>query len=653
MDKRIGVFVCHCGTNIAGKVDVVKVAEYAKSLPGVVVAREYRFMCSDPGQELIRNDIAEQRLNRVVIAACSPRMHEGTFRKTVERAGINRYFLQIANIREHVSWPTEDPEAATQKAMDMVRAAVARVPLHASLRTDEVPVNREVMVVGAGIGGIQAALDIADGGYKVHLVERLPSVGGHMAQYDKVFPTLDCAACIGTPKMVAVGMHERIRLHTYSEVDEVSGFVGQFKVKVRHKAAYVNHDVCTGCGMCQEKCPKKVPSEFHMKLGDRKAIYTLFAQAVPNKPVIDRDSCIYFQKGKCRACEKFCEMKAIDFEQQDRVEEIEVGSIVVATGFEIMDPSIIEPYGYGRYPNVFTGLEFERMVQGSGPTMGKIQGRDGTIPKDVAILHCVGSRDLRYHEYCSRVCCMYGLKHAHQIREKIGANVYMFYIDMRCFGKGYEEFYNRVQNEGVVMIRGKASKVSDQPVLPEDKGRLIVTAEDTASGEKVYVPVDMVLLSSAMEPRPDAQKTARVFNISRSKDGFFLEQHPKLGPVNTAVSGIFLAGTCQGPKDVVDTVGHAAAAASKALSLASKGVVEMESIVSSIDPEVCAGCKSCVSVCPANAITFNERRGISVINEAVCLGCGSCAATCPSGAAGLKHFTPDQVLTEIEALMGA
>ena len=653
METRIGVYVCHCGTNIAGKIPVEKLAEYAQDLPGVVVARDYRFMCSEPGQEQIRKDIVENRLNRVVVAACSPRMHEGTFRKAIEKAGINRYFVQIANIREHVSWTTEEPEAAAEKAKDMVRAAVARVSLHAPLPTKEVAVNPDVMVVGAGIAGIQASLDIADGGYKVHLVERLPSVGGHMAQLDKTFPTLDCSACILTPKMVAVGMHERIKLHTYSEVEEVTGFVGQFKVKIRRKAAYVNHDLCTGCGLCQEKCPKKVPSEYNMKLGDRKAIYTLFAQAVPNKPVIDRDNCIYFQKGKCRACEKLCEMKAIDFEQQDRVEEVEVGSIIVATGYDQMDPSIIEPYGYGRFPNVITGLEFERLVSGAGPTGGRIQLKDGSLPKDVAILHCVGSRDLRYHEYCSRVCCMYSLKFAHLIREKLSANVFMFYIDMRCFGKGYEEFYNRVQNEGAILVRGKASQVTDQTVLPEDKGRLIVTAEDTATGEKVYVPVDMVILSSAMEPRADVQETARTFNISRSKDGFFLEQHPKLAPLSTAVSGIFLGGTCQGPKDVPDTVAHATGAAAKALALASKGKVEVESMISGIDEEVCAGCQTCVSQCPATAISYNERRGVSSVNEAVCQGCGACAAACPSGAASLKHFTADQVLTEIEALMGA
>jgi heterodisulfide reductase subunit A len=653
MDKRIGVYVCHCGTNIAGKIPVEKLAEYARGLAGVVVARDYRFMCSEPGQEQIRKDIVENGLNRVVVAACSPRMHEGTFRKAIEKAGINRYFVQIANIREHIAWTTEDPEAATEKAKDIVRAAVARVSLHEPLPTKEVSVHPDVMVVGAGIAGIQAALEIADGGYTVHLVERLQSVGGHMSQLDKTFPTLDCSACILTPKMVAVGMHSQIRLHTYSEIEEISGFVGQFRVKIRHKAAYVDHSRCTGCGLCQEKCPKKVPSEYNMKLGDRKAIYTAFAQAVPNKPVIDRDNCIYFQKGKCRACEKFCEVGAIDFGQQDRVEEVEVGSIIVATGYDQMDPSVIEPYGYGRYPNVITGLEFERLCSGAGPTGGRIQLKDGSLPKDVAILHCVGSRDKRYHEYCSRVCCMYSLKFAHLIREKLGANVYMFFIDMRCFGKGYEEFYERVQTEGATLIRGKAGLVSDQPMIPEDKGRLLVFAEDTLSGEKVHVAVDMVILAAAMEPRADVQETARTFNISRSRDGFFLEQHPKLAPVSTAVSGIFLAGTCQGPKDVPDTVAHASGAAAKSLALASKGKVEVESMISEIDPELCAGCQTCVSLCPATAITYNERRGISSVNEAVCQGCGACAAHCPSGAARLKHFTADQILSEIEAIMGA
>jgi heterodisulfide reductase subunit A len=516
-----------------------------------------------------------------------------------------------------------------------------------------VSVNPDVLVVGGGIAGIQSALDIADGGYRVHLVERLQSVGGHMAQLDKTFPTLDCSACILTPKMVAVGTHPGIRLHSYSEVLEVSGYVGNFKAKILHRASYVNWERCTGCGVCQEKCPKKVPSEYNQGLGQRKAVYTMFPQAVPNKPVIDRENCIYFQKGKCRACEKFCEMKAIDFEQTDRVEEVEVGSIIVATGYDQMDPTPLSAYGYGSYPNVITGLEFERLVSAAGPTGGHILTKEGQEPRDVAIVHCVGSRDKNYHEYCSRVCCMYALKFAHLIREKVHANVFLFYIDMRCFGKGYEEFYDRVQNEGAVFVRGKPGRVTDQAASPEEKGRLIVIGEDSLSGEILRVSVDMVILASAMEPRADVEKVSRTFLLGRSRDGFFLEQHPKLAPVNTAAAGIFLAGTCQGPRDIPDTVAHASAAAAKVLSLAARGKVEVESMISEIDPEICSGCQTCLGLCPSGAIAYQERAEVSRINEALCLGCGSCAAACPSGAARLKHFTSDQVLAEIDALMGA
>ncbi len=654
MAVKIGVYVCHCGTNIAGKLRVEDLASYAQQLPGVVVARDYRFMCSEPGQEQIRKDIQEMGLNRVVVAACSPRMHENTFRKTCQAAGINPYFLQIANIREQCSWTAEeDLDAANQKARDLIRAAVARVAYHEPLPSQEAPVHPHVLVVGGGIAGIQAALDIAESGHLVHLVERQQSVGGHMSQLDKTFPTLDCSACILTPKMVAVGTHPYIRLHAYSEVVEVTGFVGNFKARILHKARYVDWHKCTGCGLCQEKCPKKVPSEYNLGLGQRKAIYTMFPQAVPNKPVIDKENCIFFQKGKCKACEKFCEVNAIEFQQQDWVEEVEVGSIIVATGYDQMDPAPLSMYGYGVYPNVITGLEFERLVSAAGPTGGHILTKDGKEPRDVAIIHCVGSRDKNYHEYCSRVCCMYALKFAHLIREKIHANVFLFYIDMRCFGKGYEEFYDRVQGEGAIFVRGKPGLVTHQAISPEEQGRLMVVGEDSLSGEILRVPVDMVILASAMEPRADAEKVSRTFLLGRSRDGFFLEQHPKLAPVSTAAAGIFLAGTCQGPRDIPDTVAHASAAAAKALSLASRGRVEIESMVSEIDPEVCVGCQTCVGLCPSGAITYQARSLVSKINQALCLGCGSCAAACPSGAARLKHFTPDQVLAEIDALMGA
>ena len=440
MEPRIGVYVCHCGSNIAGTVDVEAVARFAQGLDSVVVARDYKFMCSNPGQELIKKDIKELGLNRVVVASCSPTMHEPTFRRVCQEAGINPYLFEMANIREHCSWVTEDKQKATEKAKALVSAAVRRVYYHQPLEAREVQINPNTLIVGGGIAGIQAALEIADSEHKVYLVEESPSIGGHMAQLDKTFPTLDCSACILTPKMTLVGAHPYIELMTYSRVEEVSGYIGNFKVNIRKKARYVDEDKCTGCGLCQTKCPWKVDSEFDAGLGKRKAIYTPFPQAVPNTPVIDTEHCAYFLKGTCRACQKVCEAKAIDFEQKDKIIEVEVGSIILATGFNLFDPSPIYQYGYGRLDNVITSLEFERMVNSAGPTDGNIVLKDGSIPQSIAIIHCVGSRDEKYHEYCSRVCCMYSMKFAHLVKEHIEAEVYEFYIDIRSFGKGYEEF---------------------------------------------------------------------------------------------------------------------------------------------------------------------------------------------------------------------
>ena len=437
-------------------------------------------------------------------------------------------------------------------------------------------VSPEVLVVGAGIAGIQAALDIADSEHKVYLVEREPSIGGHMIQLDKTFPTLDCSSCITTPKMSQVGSHKYIELMTYSEVVEVSGQVGHFKVRIKKKARYVDETKCTGCGTCQEKCPWRAGNEFDIRLSKRKAIYTPFPQAVPNIPVIDRERCAYFQTGKCRVCVKFCPTGAIDFEQTDQVIEVEVGSIIVATGFDIFDPSLITQYGYGRFDNVITGFEFERLVSSTGPTGGNIVLKDGSTPQSAAIIHCVGSRDENYHEYCSRVCCMYSLKHAHQIKEKTGAEVYQMYIDMRCFGKGYEEFYKRVSDEGTNFVRGKTAKVTDIALSDEEKGKLIVIGEDTLLGSIIRVPVDMVILSVAMEPRADADEVARLFSLERGADGFFLEKHHKIDPFGTLVEGIYVAGCCQGPKDIPDTVSHAIGATAKALALIAKSEVEAE-----------------------------------------------------------------------------
>ncbi|MBA7666349.1 Ferredoxin-type protein NapF [subsurface metagenome] len=649
MEKRIGVYVCHCGLNIAATVDPKEVAESAASLNGVVLARDYMFMCSDPGQELILKDIKEHKLDRVVVAACSPLMHEGTFRRVCREAGINPYFLEIANIREHCSWVHDD--GATEKAKELVRAAVMKAYYDEPLEASEVSINPNTLVVGGGIAGIQAALDIANAGYKVYLVEREPSIGGHMIQLDKTFPTLDCSACILTPKMTLVGTHPYIELMTYSEVEEVSGYIGNFKVKIKQKAKYVDEDKCTGCGLCQTKCPAKVDSEFEAGLGQRKAIYTPFPQAVPNVPVIDSEHCIYFLKGKCRACEKFCETKAIDFEQQDRIVEVEVGSIIVATGFQVFDPAPIYQYGYGRLNNVITSLEFERLVNSAGPTGGEIVLQDGSHPNSIAIIHCVGSRDEKYHEYCSRVCCMHSMKFAHLIKEHTDAEVYEFYIDIRSFGKGYEEFYNRMLNEGTIFIRGRPAEITNVAETPEEKGKLIVQFEDTLAGLQRRLPVDMVILSCALEPQADVEEIARLFNISRSADGFFLEKHPKLDPVATMTGGIFVAGCCQGPKDIPDTVAQASAAAAEVLAMISKGRVEVEAATAVIDERNCSGCQVCKLVCPYSAIDFDEEKKVCRVNEALCKGCGACVGGCPSDAVNLNHYTNEQIVAEMEGAL--
>ena len=650
-EPRIGVYICHCGSNIAGTVDVKEVTEFAQGLDSVVVARNYIFICSDPGQEIIRNDIRDFGLNRVVVAACSPTMHELTFRRVCQEAGLNPYLFEMANIREHCSWVTEDKRMATNKAKALVSAAVKRVYYHQPLETRKVPFNPNTLIIGGGIAGIQAALEIANSEHKVYLVERTPSIGGHMIQLDKTFPTLDCSACILTPKMTQVGSHPYIELMSYSEVEEVSGYIGNFKVKIRKRARYVDEDKCNGCGICQEKCPWKADSEFDAGMGKRKAIYTPFAQAVPNIPVIDREHCVYFLKGTCRACEKFCEVNAIDFEQEDKLVEVEVGSVILATGFDVLDPTPIYQYGYKRLDNVVTSLEFERLVNAAGPTEGNIVLKDGSTPQSVAIIHCVGSRDKNYHEYCSRVCCMYALKYAHLIKEKTDAEVYQYYIDMRCFGKGYEEFYERLSEEGVNFIRGKVGEVTNQAINEEEKGKLVVVAEDTLLGAIIRVPVDMVILCPAVEPQPDAEAIARLFNISRSADGFFLEKHPKLDPVATTTDGIFVTGCCQGPKDIPDTVAQASAAATRILALIIKGEVEIEAATAVIDERICAGCQLCTFICPYSAISFDEEKQVCRVNEALCKGCGACVSGCFSDAVSLNHFNNEQIVAQIEGLL--
>jgi len=646
--KKIGVYICHCGTNIASTVDVRGLVDFSRHLPYVKIARDYRYLCSDPGQDLIKKDIHEFSLDRVVVAACSPRMHETTFQSVLSSEGVNPYCLNIANIREQCSWVHQETEESTKKAKQIVRAAVARVLRQEALTARTVGIKPSALVVGAGIAGIQAALTLANGGMKVVLVERDPSIGGHMAQLDKTFPTLDCASCIFTPKTVDVARNRNIELLVCSEVVDVKGYVGNFTVAIKKHPTFVNAARCTGCGECVEACvlKKGVLSEFEERMAFRKAIYIPFPQAVPLKAVIDKESCLFLSKGKCKkSCVEACRARAINFDQQEEIVERELGGIVLATGYDPFDPRLLPQYGCGIYENVVTNLQFERMLTPAGPTHGEIVLKDGTIPKTIAFLHCVGSRDENAKPYCSRVCCMVSMKQAHLAKEKTGAEIYEFYIDINAFGKGYQEFYKRVREEGVFLIRGKGSEIFRRD------GRLIVAAEDTLLGTPVEIPVDLVVLGAGLTSRQDAESVARIFGISQSADGFFMEAHSKLRPVATNVDGIFLAGCCQGPKDIPDTVAQASAAAAEAMALASRGQIEVEPIIASIDPEVCAGCKLCIEICPSSAIDFLDSKGISAVNEALCKGCGACAAICPNKAAKQNHFKQEQVLSEVEGVV--
>lgn len=651
---RVGVYVCHCGSNISGTVDVAGVATWAGAiLPNVVVSRDYKFMCSSLGQELIQEDIRKEGLDRVVVAACSPHLHEKTFRKACKSAGLNPYLFQMANIREHCSWAHEDKTLATEKTKAIVAGAVARVAHHRPLEPMKVPVNRTTLVVGGGIAGIQAALELADTGYPVVLVEREPSIGGHMAQFDKTFPTLDCAACILTPKMSDVGQHENVTLLSYSEVEEVSGSIGSFTVRVRRKARYVKEDACTGCGVCIEKCPQSVvDTVYEAGLGYRKAIYRPFPQAVPKYPVIDVDACTYFKRGKCRACQLFCTPQAIDFAQKDEVLEVQVGNVILATGYELFDAARISQYGYGRLANVFTSLEFERLCNAAGPTGGKIVLRDGvTEPKSVALVHCVGSRDKNHNRYCSAVCCMSALKFGHLVMEKTGAKVTSFYIDMRPLHKGYEEFYHRLLEEGMQFVRGRVAEVTDAARQPGEEGKLIVQCEDTLLGRQRRLPFDMVILMGALEPRRDSKEVGLRFGLSCSQDGWFIERHPKLDPVATMTDGVFIAGTCQGPKDIPDSVAQGSAAAARVAGMITRGVETIEPIVASIAAESCSGCRVCNDMCPFHAISYVDAENVSAVNPAMCKGCGTCVAACPAGAITGAHFDNGQIFAEIDGLL--
>ncbi|WP_296887490.1 CoB--CoM heterodisulfide reductase iron-sulfur subunit A family protein [uncultured Methanobrevibacter sp.] len=625
-ELRIGVYVCHCGVNIGGVVDCPDVAEYAKTLPGVVHATDYKYMCSDPGQALIQEDIKEKNLNRIVVAACSPRLHEPTFRRCVEEAGLNKFLFEFANLREQDSWVHMDlPEEATQKAKDLTRMAVAKARLLEPLEATKVAVDNKALVIGGGVAGIQTALDLGDMGFKTYMVERNPTIGGRMGQLDKTFPTLDCSMCILAPKMVDAFKHENIELISYAEVKEVDGYIGNFKVKVEKKPRYVDEALCTGCGACQEACPIEIPNYYDEGVGMVKAAYIPFPQAVPLCATIDKDYCI-----ECNLCVQACGPDAIDHNQQAEEIELEVGTII----------------------NVITAMEIERMINASGPTGGHvIKPSDGIEPERVAFIHCVGSRDEQIGKpYCSRVCCMYSMKNAQLcIDHEPDTEVTCYYMDIRSFGKGYEEFYKTSQEKyGIEFIRGRPAQIFENDDLT-----LTIRAEDTLLGKVTEYTYDLVVLSVGLEHSAGSDDLRQILGVSKSADGFYMEAHPKLRPVDTLTDGVYIAGVAQGPKDIPDSVAQGSAAASRAAIPMAKGQVEIEPIVARTDEGICGACEVCVELCPFAAISIVEDSGShhAEINTALCKGCGTCVGACPSGAMDQQHFKTDQIMAQISAAL--
>jgi len=649
-EPRVGVFICHCGLNIAGVIDIKDLVEYAKTLPNVVYVKDNRYTCADPGQDEIRKGIKEYNLNRVVVAACSPRMHEPTFRRCVAEAGLNPFFFEMANIREHSSWAhPSTPEEATEKAKEIVKMAVAKARLLQSLEKIKVPVTNKALVLGGGIAGINAALNLANMGFKVYLVERGESIGGHMAQLDKTFPTLDCSICIEGPLMVDVSRHLNIEIISYADLLSVEGFVGNFRVRVRKNPRCVIAEKCTGCGECRGVCPIEIPNPWDMNMGVRKAISIPFDQAVPLTYTINMDHCI-----ECYKCVDACgARRAINFDQKPEEIQLEVGTIIVATGFDIYLPTDNSLYGYGKYDNAITALEFERLILAAGPTAGHVvRASDGKQPKSVVFIQCVGSRDVNKYEYCSGFCCMYSIKEAILLKEHYGKDVevYILFMDMRAPFKGFEEFYRRARDLDINFIRGRPSQI----VEDSKTKNLVVRMEALGIGDPIEVEAELVVLATAAIPSKGSDEMSRILNVTRGTDGFFMESHPKLKPIDTPVDGIFLAGACQGPKDIPYSVAQGSGAAARAATILSKLEWEIEPIVAVVDPDKCRNvtskCGICVKACPYGAPKAPEGEP-AVITTAMCHGCGTCVAECPADTITQMHFTDAQILAQVRAAL--
>lgn len=649
--KRVGVFVCHCGLNIAGNVNIKEVVDKAGKQQDVVFAIGHKYLCSEPGQALIKDSIRQHNLDAIVVAACSPAMHETTFKTIAQLSGLNRYNCEIANIREQNSWVHDDVGEATAKAHITVRQSIRKVRLNEPLQPITVPVTRKVLVIGGGIAGIRAALDVANGGYQVYLVEKSGTIGGRMAQLSETFPTLDCSTCILGPLMVEVYRHPNIKLLRLSKVEDVKGYIGNFKVRVRQEPAYVDEAKCNACGECTKACPAQVPNEFDFGLTWRKAIYTPFAQAVPPAYVLDAKNCLGLLPQACGECKKACDKfgtSCMDLDAWPRIHDLEVGAIIVSTGYELYDATKLTEYGYGIFPDVMTSLEFERMLSASGPTTGEIKRpSDGQTPREIVFIQCAGQREPETAlPYCSKICCMYTARHAMMFRHRVpDGQAYVFYMDIRAGGKGYEEFVKRCQEEkGLLYLRGRVAKVY------EENGKLIVKGVDTLSGKTVQINADLVVLAVGMIPSSESHELASKLKASLDANGFFSEAHPKLRPLESPTAGIFLAGAGQSPKDIPETVAQASGAASKVLGLLSSPTLEREPTVAQVVGELCSGCGICLSVCPYDALSLNAEK-LAEVSEALCEGCGTCIASCPSGALTLRNLTDEQMVAMIEAIV--
>jgi heterodisulfide reductase subunit A len=634
---RVGVYVCHCGGNISDTVDMEKVKESIARIDGVVVAETNEYVCSSPGQDMIKNGIKDLDLNRIVVASCSPRMHLETFKRAVSEAGLNPYRFEMANIREQCSWVHNDRDLATEKAIDIIRGAVNRVTRLEELEPQKMDVKKSILVIGGGIAGISAAIEIADKGYEVTLIEKSPSIGGHMAQLSKTFPTLDCSACTLAPKMVYVSQHPNVKIITMSEPIAVAGSPGNYDVLIKKRPRYVDEDKCTSCGECAKVCPVRIPSKFDEGLTQERSIYLPFAQAIPNSYVIDKENCLFFNRGVCKLCERFCKGNAVDFEQEEETFELNVGAIVVCTGYEQIDSSIFGQYNFGKHPNIVTNLQFERIaIQGFG------RPSDGKPPRKVAFILCAGSRDAEKGvKYCCKIGCMNAIKESILLDKAVtNAESWIFYTDIRAHGKGYEEFYATAREHKINFVRGRVADI-----IPLNPDKILVRADDTLLGTRVQETFDLVVLQAAIIPRSGTQELARVIGIPTGSDGFFLERHHKLRPVDTAREGIYICGCAVGPKDIRETTLEAMGTASKVATFLGKGEFLTSPQIAFIMPEKCNLCEVCIKVCPVGAITLAD--GVVKIDPVSCVGCGICVPNCPEEAIDLHHYTEDQLIEQI------